>query len=121
MLNNLKKELQMIADYLQYKIVIKDINDDIQINDWLIVSIQDRKVNSLFGKREVPHYVVEGMVVIPGRNYLSNGDPGYPDETDYEELACDRNIFVIARTILLKLFEQDMINFQGSIQEIIND
>ena len=107
--NTLKKEVQFFCTYFNLSIKIKDEEDGFSIDDTYYINIEKRTVKS-FIPFEVDKYVVNRKVIIPGKSYMSNGDPGYPDEIDYEEIIVDRNYFKVTKAIITILLNEEIDN-----------
>lgn len=54
--------------------------------DWGISIVWPAMVAVKGQKRPVPGFAVQREIVIPGVRTFRNGDPGYPDDVDFEEL-----------------------------------
>jgi hypothetical protein len=76
----------------------------------LFISPTQIELRSIVGPKLVNGWELTKQVIIHGQYTLSNGDPGYPDEVDYESVMKDTSFYTVCKKAVLMYVEQEIDN-----------
>ena len=82
-----------------------------------VVACEEVYNKGINGVTKMPGYVIGYENLIPGCRTLPNGDPGYPDETDFVEESSQFDAFRAAADAVHLLLDHDFYRAVGEIEE----